>query len=204
MIKNIIFDLGDVFINLDRLSTQTELKKLGLHEFSNEMTGWNLNYEKGLVSTRDFISYYKSILKHIEEAELIKMWNSILSDFPEYRLKFLENIDKRYRLFLFSNSNALHLDYFKKTVGDEFYSRFRNCFEKEYYSFQVNLCKPDREAFRFVLENNHLKPEETLFIDDAQENTVSAQKLGMLVWNLKAGKEDVTDLYQKFPSLKKN
>ncbi|RUA10919.1 MAG: HAD family phosphatase [Flavobacteriia bacterium] len=203
MIKNIIFDLGDVLINLDRLNTQTELKKLGLYEFSKEMTDLNLNYEKGLVSTEAFISYYKNIFKDRGEDELVKMWNAILSDFPEYRLKFLENIDKKYSLFLFSNSNELHLNYFKKKAGDDFYSRFSNCFEKEYYSFQVNLRKPDPEAFQFILDENKLKPEETLFIDDTKENTDSAKKLGMRVWNLQAGKEDVTDLFQKFPSLEK-
>jgi len=203
MIKNIIFDLGDVFINLDRQSTQNELKKLGLHQFSKEMTNLNLEYEKGLVSTDQFIHYYKNIFKDREEEELIQMWNAILSDFPESRLIFLEKLKKDYRLFLFSNSNDLHLKYFKKMVGIDFYNRFSSCFEKEYYSFQINFRKPDAEAYQFILDKNNLKPEETLFIDDTKENTDSAGKLGMKVWNLIAGKEDVTDLFSKFPFLAK-
>jgi putative hydrolase of the HAD superfamily len=202
MIKNIIFDLGDVLINLNRLNTQTRLKELGLETFPEEMNDMNIKYELGLVSTKAFINFYKSIFKDRSKAELIEMWNGILLDFPEYRLDFLENIDKQYRLFLFSNSNELHLNYIKEKTDHDFFKRFTNCFERSYYSFQINRRKPDTEAFQFILDENKLRPEETLFIDDTKENTDSAKKLGMQVWNLNPGKEDVTDLFSKFPSLK--
>jgi len=195
MIKNIIFDLGDVFIDLDHSSPKEELLKLGIDKFSDDMVAMNYQYDKGLMTTSKFIAFYANIFLDKTSDELIESWNSILNDFPKHRLTFLENLPNKYRLFLLSNTNELHIEYFKSQVGYDFYSRFANCFEKIYYSHKINCSKPDKNAFQLVLNENNLDASKTLFVDDNLQNTESASQLGMEIWHIDPKKEEVIDLF---------
>jgi len=201
MIKNIIFDLGDIFINLDHSKSKFELLNLGVEKFSDEMMVCNENYEKGLISTANFLNYYKGIFSKPSKDQLMDAWNSILLDFPKYRLSFIENIPKNYRLFLLSNTNELHIEYFKMQVGYDFYNRFINCFEKVYYSYLINLRKPEKEPFELIIKENNLNVSETLFVDDSLINIESANKIGLETWYLKTETEDVIDLFSVKRSL---
>jgi putative hydrolase of the HAD superfamily len=82
-------------------------------------------------------------------------------------------------------------------VGVSFFSDFYQCFEKVYYSFEMGMRKPDTEIFNHLLKKHDLSPKRTLFIDDKKENTDAAAALGIQVWNLKVGEEDVVDLFDK-------
>ena len=103
----------------------------------------------------------------------------------------------KYRLFLLSNTNDLHIESVKNSVGIPFFTEFKNCFEQFYLSHEINLRKPDTEIYEFVLKSNQLSPDETLFVDDLKENTVGASLLGIQVWNLNPTKECVTELFDK-------
>ena len=196
MIKNIIFDFGDIFINLDKPATAKEFLKLGIAEFTPEMYAVYHKYEKGLMSTEEYIAFYKHKFPALKTYELINAWNAILLDFPMYRLAFLKELSasKKYRLFLLSNTNDLHIEWVKKTWGMELYNAFKSCFEGFYLSHEIHYRKPDSSIYEYVLNENKLKAAETLFIDDLQENTDGAKALGIAVWNLIPGKEDVIDL----------
>jgi len=193
-IKNIIFDFRDVFIALDKMATNRELQKLGLKEFSPEMNEVNQKYEKGLISTDEFIDFYQKEFKNSTREQLKDAWNAILLDFPLYKLEFLEEISKKYRIFLLSNTNDLHIMDVKKKLGKHFYNRFISCFEKVYYSHEIYMRKPDKEIYDFVLQENSLKPIETFFVDDTLENTNAAKQLGIQVWNINPEKDDVVNL----------
>lgn len=197
MIKNIIFDFGDVFINLDKQVVIRELQKLGSNpELTPEMISLNNRYEVGGISSEEFVSGLNKFIPYADSEGIERIWNSMLLDFPDYRLEFIENLSKagRYRLFLLSNTNALHILYVEKVMGSEKFNRFKNAFEKFYLSHEIKLRKPHKEIYRFVLEDNQIMAEETLFIDDTSENTETAEKLGINCWNLKVGLEDITDL----------
>jgi len=198
MIKNIIFDFGDIFINLDKLATYREMDKLGVSEISDEMIAIYYQYEKGLMTTDDFINFYHDKFG-IKKEDLINAWNAILLDFPKERLDFLKEISasKKYRLFLLSNTNDLHIKWVQNSVGDIFYTEFKNSFEQFYLSHEIKFRKPDSEIYEFVLNENNLIADETLFVDDLKENTDSARKLGIHVWNLIPKKEDVIELFTK-------
>lgn len=200
MIKNIIFDFGDIFINLDKLATVRELtNKFGVFEINAEMDTVNKEFEKGILSANQFINFYATIFHKANEEDLINAWNAMTLDFPEYRLKFVEMLalEKKYRLFLLSNTNDIHIRYVEMSMGPDRYKRFKDCFEKFYLSHEINFRKPDSIIYEFVLKENKLIPEETLFIDDTEENTVTAKKLGIQVWNLIPGTDDITDLFNQ-------
>lgn len=197
MIKNIIFDFGDIFINLDKEGLHNALQSLGIKEWNSELSQLNESFEKGACSEEFFVSGIgkHSSNKNLEEIKI--SWCTILGDFPLHRLEFLEKLKPQYRLFLLSNTDAIHIAHFKETVGIEFYNRFYNCFEKVYFSFEMSLRKPQPEIYNQVLADNNLVVSETLFVDDKKENTDAAEKLGIQVWNLQVGTEDVVNLFDK-------
>jgi len=197
MINAIIFDFGDVFINLDKKATVEGLKKLGLTEWNNDLNNLNIQFETGKITKDDFL---QGIQKHVPNAtssEITEAWNAILLDFPLYRLEFLQMLSKKYRLFLLSNTDAIHIDTFEQKSGPTFYSDFYQCFEQVYFSFEIEMRKPNSEIFNYVLNKHELQAKRTLFIDDKKENTDAAAQLGFQVWNLQVGEEDVVDLFNK-------
>lgn len=195
MIKTIIFDFGDIFVNLDKQATLREMNKYNISDFSRAIQHTNLEYEKGLISSEEFINAYSTEYVNLKRPEIINSWNAILVDFPRYRFDFIQNLSrkKKYQLILLSNTNEIHIDWIKKHVP--FFEEFKNCFDAFYLSHEINFRKPDAAIYKFVLEKHHLKPEECLFIDDVTENTNAAASLGIHTWNLEPAREDVIDLF---------
>lgn len=199
MIKNIVFDFGDIFINLDKQAVYEHLASFGYPELTPQMDTLVKSYEVGKISSSDFIVQLQRLIPAASTEQVTDAWNSILLNFPESRLRFVENLQKEgtYRLFLLSNTNELHIDYVKKTMGTERWSRFKACFEQFYLSHEIQMRKPNTEIFDFVLAENGLLATETYFIDDTEENTAAAASLGIHTWHLKVGSEDVTELKLK-------
>tara|TARA_R110002096_G_scaffold18153_2_gene62222 strand:+ start:103 stop:711 length:609 start_codon:yes stop_codon:yes gene_type:complete len=198
MIKNIIFDFGDIFINLDKEGTYKAMAALGVSKITDEMIQVYQNYEKGLMTTDAFLNFFHEKFR-IPKEKLIVAWNAVLLDFPRERLGFLKKLadSKKYRLFLLSNTNDLHIKWVQDSLGDEFYNDFKSSFEQFYLSHEINFRKPDADIYKFVLNENNLIAEETLFVDDLKENTDSANTLGIKTWNLMPEEDDVTELFTK-------
>ena len=197
MIDAIIFDFGDIFINLDKQATISGLQKLGMKEWNTDFDQLNFSFEVGGISQEDFIGGFQKQLPNASKEEILKAWNAVLADFPFYRLEFLQQLSKKYRLFLLSNTDSIHINTFEQKSGVSFYEDFYACFEKVYFSFEMGLRKPDPKIYQVLLDQHNLVPENTLFVDDKKENTDSAASLGIKVWNLQVGKEDVVDLFEK-------
>lgn len=199
MIENIVLDFGDVFINLDKQATAREMEKFGFKYLTPELEELFAAYEKGLITTEYFLDQTSQMFPKARKTDLIHAWNSIILDFPEKRLTFIEKLakEREYRLFLLSNTNELHIDYVKQRMGNERFARFRNCFEKFYLSHEINLRKPEREIFEFVLNSNNLIAVNTFFVDDSSEHTSAAAELGISCWHLKVGSEDILELKSK-------
>lgn len=197
MIKNIVFDFGNIFLNLDlEGAINNSLKILKLKKIPEEVTAVNSLYEQGLISTEEFIAFYTENFRHLSSEEIIDAWNFMLKDFPINRLEFLINLKKtsNYKLILLSNTNELHIDWVKKHIS--IYDNFKNCFDTFYLSHEINLRKPNADIFEFVLKENKIKAENTLFIDDNADNIKTAAKLGYHVWNLNPTTEDITTLFK--------
>lgn len=197
MINTIIFDFGDVFIDLDKDASVREFKKLGLEEWNEELEELNIAFEKGQLSELKFI---QGIQKHIPNASIDEVrfaWNAILGDFPLRRLEFLQMLSLNYRLFLLTNTDIIHIEKFQHKVGMSFARDFYQCFEKVYFSTEMKMRKPEEQIFNYIIKNHDLSPKRTLFVDDRIENIEVAASLGLNVWHLQKGKEDVTEIYDK-------
>ena len=195
MINAIIFDFGDVFINLNKETSIEEFKKLGLDGPNEDLIAQNDLFEKGKITELEFINSFSTYIPNASIEEIVKAWNSIIGDFPLERLEFLQMLSSRYRLFLLTNTDSIHISRFEHNVGMSFYSDFYRCFEKVYYSYEMGMRKPDTEIFTTILSKHDLSPKRTLFVDDKKENTDAAESLGLHVWNLKVGEEDVVELF---------
>ncbi len=195
-IKTLIFDFGDVFINLDKSGAmQNALDLFDMKAFEQDMIATNLKYEVGEISTQQFLDSYSTKFSHLSETNIKSAWNYIIKDFPIYRLEFINSlaVSKAYKLILLSNTNKMHIDYIKEHVP--FYQEFKNYFDVFYLSHEINLRKPDSEIYEFVLSENNLVAEECLFVDDTEENTDAASELGINIWNIDETKEDIINLF---------
>ncbi|RLD30228.1 MAG: HAD family phosphatase [Bacteroidetes bacterium] len=196
MIKTIIFDFGDVFINLDKeTAKQHALQFFKTDTFSENMIKTNNLYEQGLISTASFIKFYKDSFPNISETEITNTWNIIIKDFPAHRLEFLKILseEKKYRLILLSNTNDLHINWVKDHIA--FYEDFKNCFDAFYLSHEIHLRKPNQDIFQFVLDQNNLLAKECLFVDDTKEHILAASQLGINTWNIDPKIEDISQLF---------
>ncbi len=197
MINSIIFDFGDIFINLEKEASINEFKKLGLDGPNEELIAMYDLFEKGKITEMQFIEGFQKHIPNADIHDIRKAWNSIIGEFPLYRLEFLQMLSSKYRLFLLTNTDAIHISRFEHMVGVSFFSDFYQCFEKVYYSFEMGMRKPDPNIYNTILKKHDLSPKRTLFIDDKKENTDAAASLGIQVWNLQVGQEDVVDLFEK-------
>ena len=198
MIDAIIFDFGDIFINLEKEAQIEAFKKLGLNEPKPELIEMNDLFEKGKVSSSEFLQSFHQFIPNASVEEITEAWNTIIGDFPLYRLEFLQLLSyKKYKLFLLTNTDEIHISRFEQNVGISFFSDFYQCFEKVFYSYEMGMRKPDTTVFTTILNKYDLSPKRTLFIDDKKINTDAAASLGINVWNLEVGKEDVIDLFNQ-------
>jgi len=196
MIDTLIFDFGNVFIDLDiENGFRESLRKLRISALSEDIIHINKQYEIGAVTTDDFINFYAEKFPHLTKTELVDLWNIILKAFPKYRLDFLNRLksENKYKLILISNTNELHIKWIQERVP--FYENFKNCFDAFYLSHEINLRKPNTDIFEFVLNKNYTKAETCLFIDDNAENINTANTLGFKTWHIIPYKEDVVDLF---------
>jgi putative hydrolase of the HAD superfamily len=113
-------------------------------------------------------SLKKMINQQLPDQVIVDAWNALLLDFPQERIKLLTDLGARYRLFLFSNTNALHLSALRKIYENAFgKNEFDKLFEKTYYSHILQMRKPDEKSYQLIIEENNLDQVGTLFVDDA-------------------------------------
>jgi len=185
-IKNIIFDLGGVIINIRfqlALDAFQKLSKNGrVLEFSqSQQSGLFDDYETGRITDAEFRAKLREQYNiEATDDEIDEAWNALLLDIPEERIELLRELGNTYRLFLLSNTNAIHLIRFNQIIAESFtIPNLDSLFEKTYYSHLIGQRKPDAIVFEQILAQNNLVPTETLFVDDSIQHIQSADKLGI-------------------------
>ena len=189
-IKNIIFDLGNVLIDLDipRFNKTTEALFGDEYEAAMEAATrrdiWDI-FEVGGMSEENFIWNFQNIAqkKRLQPNEIIHAWNSMLGPILPERFEMLERLKKKYNLYVFSNTNSIHIEwvnrYLKREYGSSIPKFEKAYFEKVYYSHIIRTRKPHVDGFLYILDDADLVGEETLFIDDKLENIEGAKLAGM-------------------------
>jgi putative hydrolase of the HAD superfamily len=202
-IKNIIFDLGGVIFDIDYNLTVEEFKKLNIKNYDKLFTKTEQSQlftllETGKISPNDFRNEIKKLSDvEISDAQIDFAWNAMLLNLPSERLDLLQKLNKNYRLFILSNANVIHIIEFsnilQKTLGIK---DLLGYVDKVYFSHEVGMRKPNCEIFEFVLSENNLKANETLFIDDSPQHVESAKKLKINAYHLKIN-ENINKLFEQ-------
>jgi len=185
-IKNIIFDLGGVLLNIDFSLTQRAFAELGMknaaEKFGQHMQlGFFDQLDRGEISDEEFFEKVKAEMPaDTSHNDIRSAWNTMVLDFPEENYSLLKKLASRYRLFLMSNTNSIHFPEYQKQMQEKFgISGLDELFEKAYYSFEIGKRKPEPDFFELILQENHLNAEETVFIDDTHSNAIASAKCGI-------------------------
>ncbi len=199
-IKNLLFDLGGVLLNIDYNKTAHAFKLLGVKQFDELYSQAAANdlfemLETGKISEQDFYLNIKTYCDpQITHQQIENAWNAMLLDFRIDSLQHLIKLKERYNIYLLSNTNSIHLTaftkIFQKETGKENLDDF---FIKAYYSHVINERKPYPLTYKMVLEDAGIKAEETLFIDDSIKNIEGAVEAGLEVHHLING-EKIEDI----------
>jgi len=186
-ITSIIFDLGGVLFDIDFTLARKAFHDLGFKGDFNDLysqkkqAGVFDDFEKGIITPVQFRKQVKEWLpKGIEDKQVDEAWNALLIGFPASKVELLKRLGKKYRLFLLSNTNEIHLPAVIDMVAhlDE-KKGMGHLFEKDYYSCRMGMRKPDREIFEKVCNENSLEVSSTLFIDDSIQNIEGAMRTGL-------------------------
>jgi len=201
-IKNIIFDLGGVILDIDENIVYKELEKMGISTselaHSKEFMDIMSKFDTGIYTAPTFRKKTKAILgqEKMTDQRFDAIWNSMLLDIPRERIEAIEKVKKHYKIFLMSNSNVIHYDLYVRDLQLRFgYNEFDELFNKSFFSFAEHLEKPDPRFFELILDHEGLLPEETLFIDDTEKNIKVAQSLGIHTYHI-SREELVRNLFE--------
>lgn len=202
-IKNLVFDLGNVIIDIDYAQTVAEFQKLAIVDFSEVLsysTQHHLfdDFEKGAISPAHFRNELRKFLKPDTTDEAINnAWNAIIRHYPPAKFELLRQLKTRYPTFALSNINEIHVGTIKNSVKKHFNEPdIHSFFKGIYYSNEVGHRKPDKEIYEILLQRENLNAHETFFVDDKAENIEAAKKLGFQAWHL-ADREKLVELLQQ-------
>lgn len=193
-IKNIIFDYGNVIFLLDFEKLRAGWNSIAISRpdafFSHGVQDPIFDaFDKGHVTADEFRQFIRerSGNPELKDEEIDAAWNSLLLGVDKDTHEVLASLNKKYRTFLLSNINPIHYEYIMNYLKDEFgFEDNDHLFEKTYYSHLIGIRKPDIAIFEKVLNENGLKAEDTLFIDDIAANLEPAKALGIQTFLMKA------------------
>lgn len=190
--KNLIFDIGDVIIDIDYLVTIGEFQKLAAVDFT-EIVSYSKQhhifdlFETGKITAQDFRNELKKFLKpDVSDDEITRAWNSILINFPEQKFALLNELKSKYNTFALSNINEIHVEAINAAAREKLgVEELGDFFHRVYYSNEVGFRKPEKEIYEFILSKENLNANETFFVDDKAENVEAAKQMGIHAYQLK-------------------
>jgi glucose-1-phosphatase len=192
-IKNIIFDLGGVLLNIDFSLSQQAFARLGVPNFADYISLTNINHlfrqlETGLEEDLFYEEFRTLSGQPLTNSEIRDAWNALLIQYRPKSIAVLPALKKKYKTFLLSNTNEIHTKAFEQMFRNEFAQQSLDSqFHEVFYSQRIGHRKPNAAAYEFVLKRHELNPGETLFIDDSFANIEAANALGIQTVHLLPG-----------------
>lgn len=187
-IKQLLFDLGEVLVNLSREKSVNAFQALGA-EIADDIVpaSWSFggvfgDLETGRIDERKFYDELNRCLRiNASDEQLRDAWNALLQDIPLYKLQLLRELRKDFRVYMASNTNRLHIDYTRDRLFRDEGGTIDDYFDKLYLSYEMGVSKPEAAFFEYIIKDAGIKPEETLYFDDSPANIEAAWRMGFRV-----------------------
>ena len=202
-VKNIIFDLGGVLLNIDPRKTIEAFSQLGMEQLVGDK---GLTYdhdifyrmEQGQITPDEFRNGVRELISaEVTDDQIDAAWTAMLLDFPSNRVELVRNLRKDYKIYLFSNTNAIHVakyhSDFRKLHGFEVSSLF----EIDFYSNEIGFRKPSPESFQEIIRLSGINLAESIFIDDSLQNVEAAIASGLKGFWLEP-RQKIEEVFRKF------
>lgn len=192
-IDYIIFDLGGVLYDVDYHATIEKLNTISQTDFSlffsqKQQESIVDSFETGKTDENSFFeSIGERCQKPCEKEALIEAWNSMLLGFRKSSVDFIQEIQGKMPIYLFSNNNETHYKAIEREVGKQEMDAFNGFFTSTYYSHTFGYRKPHVYSFLKLLEQEKLAPSRGLFIDDSSQHIAGAIQSGLEAKLLKSG-----------------
>ena len=200
-IKNIVFDLGGVLVDLDFKNAINGLQQAGFANVKEQLQAFDQDgifqkFELGEINADEFrTAIRENSTVTLTDEEVDTLWNSMLLEVPRKKLELILELRGKYMVYLLSNTNSIHWDYVCNNAFNYRGFRVNDYFEETFLSFEMHLAKPDKAIFVKVLHEANLLPEETLFIDDSEANCKAAEELGIHAHHYHIG-EDLSKIFE--------
>ena len=200
-IKNIVFDLGGVLVDLDFKSAINGLQKAGFANVKEQLQAFDREgifqkFELGEMTAEEFRSAIReNSTVTLTDEEVDALWNLMLLEIPREKLELILDLRGKYMVYLLSNTNSIHWDYVCKNAFNYRGFRMDDYFEETFLSYEMHLAKPDKAIFEKMLNDANLLPEETLFIDDLEANCKAAEEVGIHAHHYHIG-DDLSKIFE--------
>ena len=200
-IKNIVFDLGGVLVDLDFKAAINGLQKAGFANVKEQLQtlhqgGIFQKFELGEMTAEEFrTAIRENSTVELTDEEVDNLWNAMLLEIPREKLELILDLRGKYMVYLLSNTNSIHWDYVCKNAFNYRGFRVKDYFEETFLSYEMHLAKPDKAIFEKVLQDANLLPEETLFIDDSETNCKAAEEVGIHAHHYHIG-DDLSKVFE--------
>lgn len=200
-IKNIIFDLGRVIVDIHFARTVPAFQKLGLGDDDMDYrkvaeTPLFRDLEVGKSTPAEFRDGIRDFLNNsaLTDLQIDDAWYAMFGEVTNERIETIKKLNQNYKVYLYSNTNQIHIDRFHADFKEKHGIDFPSLFVKDFYSHEIQDRKPEISSYKKVIELAGINPEETIFIDDLEANCIAAEKAGLQSFCLKEGME-ISDLF---------
>ena len=202
-IRNIIFDLGGVLLNIDPKKTIEAFAQLGMPELIGDK---GLTYdheifylmEQGKITPKEFRNGVRKLIPgEVTDDQIDAAWTAMLLDFPKVRIELVQKLQKEFHIYLFSNTNAIHVAKYQANFRNKYGFEVSSLFQKDFHSNEIGYRKPKLESFQEIIRLSGIHPEESLFIDDSLQNVEGAIVSGLCGYWLEPGKK-VEEIFQEY------
>ena len=200
-IKNIVFDLGGVLVDLDFKAAINGLQKAGFANVKEQLQAFDRDgifqkFELGEMTAEEFrTAIRENSSVELTDEEVDALWNAMLLEVPREKLELILHLRGKYMVYLLSNTNSIHWDYVCKNAFNYRGFRVNDYFEETFLSYEMHLAKPDKAIYEKVLQDANLLPEETLFIDDSEANCKAAEEVGIHAHHYHIG-DDLSKVFE--------
>ena len=200
-IKNIVFDLGGVLVDLDFKAAINGLQKAGFAKVKEQLQSFDREgifqkFELGEMTAEEFrTAIRENSTVTLTDEEIDALWNAMLLEIPREKLELILDLRGKYMVYLLSNTNSIHWDYVCKNAFNYRGFRVNDYFEETFLSYEMHLAKPDKAIYEKVLQDANLLPEETLFIDDSEANCKAAEEVGIHAHHYHIG-DDLSKVFE--------